>query len=368
MFREVKLAFVFGTRPEVIKLAPVIKLASNYGFKPIIISTSQHKQLLRLALDAFNLVPHYDLDIMLPSQSLFQITIRGLERLGKLLEDLRPDALLAQGDTTTAFVSALSAFYLRIRFGHVEAGLRTRDLSAPFPEEANRQMIARIATWHFAPTKMAMENLYRENVSGTVIMTGNTVVDALELLKPKLDQIKLPKPISSLKPRSYILVEVHRRENFGRPMMRILKAVKELSRYVKVVFPVHPNPNVRHAVRETALDNTANIILLEPVDYLTMLKLISEAKLIITDSGGLQEEAPSFNTPVLVTREKTERPEGIEIGVLRIVGTDTERIIGETKAILEDDTIHERLAEKPNPYGDGRASVRILEYLQRTLS
>ncbi len=362
-----RLAVVFGTRPEVIKLAPVVREAERRGVTTIVISTSQHRELLDLSLKVFELKPDIDLDIMTPNQDLFDVTVKGLEGLKGALLRSKPDVVLAQGDTTTVFAAALSSFYLRIPFGHVEAGLRTYKLFEPFPEEVNRQMVARIASWHFAPTRLAKENLEREKVVGRIVVTGNTVVDALEMIKPLLSSLTPPPSLRDLSDRGYVLVEVHRRENFGRPMVEVLEAVKALSERLPVVFPAHLNPNVQKAIDEAGVRGSERITIIPPADYLTMLWLISKAKLIITDSGGIQEEAPSFYTPVLVTRNVTERPEGVSIGVIKVVGTEKSRIIEEALRIIEDRGIHERLKNYPNPYGDGKASHRIVEALLEDL-
>ncbi len=369
----VRVAVIFGTRPEVIKLSPVIKELEARGVETFIISTSQHQELLELAMQVFKVKPDYDLKVMRENQTLFHVTVQALEGLRDILQSLKPQAVLAQGDTTTVLASALASFYLRIPFGHVEAGLRTGNIWSPYPEEANRQLVARITTWHFAPTKLACENLRRENVPGEIFLTGNTVVDALEMIKPSLRSLDLSERFK-VEDRRFVLVEVHRRESFGEPIREIFRAVRDLAREFKelrFLLLVHPNPNVREAVKDIfgagPPSELGNLTLALPVDYLSMLWLISKARLIITDSGGIQEEAPSFATPVLVVRDHTERPEGIESGFLYIAGRTYRKIVNISREILNDPEVHKRLSERPNPYGDGKASKRIVDVLLRSL-
>jgi UDP-N-acetylglucosamine 2-epimerase (non-hydrolysing) len=360
---------VFGTRPEAIKLAPVVRaLAADPRFSPRVAVTAQHRDLLDQVLDLFGLRPDYDLDLMRPGQDLFHVTSSALLGLKPVLEDARPDLVVVQGDTTTTFVGALAAFYNRIPVAHVEAGLRTGDPFSPYPEETNRALTGRLATWHFAPTDGARANLMHEGIDpATITVTGNTGVDAL-LHVAACVRAKPPQLPLELDPtRRLVLVTAHRRESFDGGMDRICRAVAELARRrpeVDLVFPVHPNPNVRAAVDET-LTGLRNVHVVEPVDYEQLVSLLTRAHLVLTDSGGIQEEVPSLNVPALVLRDKTERPEGVEAGALKLVGTDPSRIVREALRLLDDETEHARMAAAPNPYGDGRAAERITNVLAR---
>lgn len=358
---------IFGTRPEAIKMAPVVNQLRKHAAQvaPLICVTAQHRQMLDQALDLFGLRPDYDLDVMRPAQSPAALTAAVLTRLDEVIADARPDWVLVQGDTTTTMAASLAAFYRRVRVGHVEAGLRSGDNLQPFPEEVNRRITSVVADVHFAPTEAARANLLAEGVSDErVLVTGNTVIDAL------LEIAAQPMPCDSLlaripRDRRLILVTAHRRENFGVPLTNICAALKELAERASdahLVYPVHLNPHVRGPVYD-ALAGIENITLLEPLDYLSLVHLLKAAHLVITDSGGLQEEAPGLGKPVLVLREVTERPEGVTAGTVKLVGTDRQRIVEEALRLLNDDAEYERMARAVNPYGDGRASERIVEWL-----
>jgi UDP-N-acetylglucosamine 2-epimerase (non-hydrolysing) len=362
---------VFGTRPEAIKLAPVVRaLAADPRFSPRVAVTAQHRDLLDQVLDLFGLRPDYDLDLMRPGQDLFHVTSSALLGLKPVFEDARPDLVVVQGDTTTTFVGALAAFYSRIPVAHVEAGLRTGDPFSPYPEETNRVLTGRLATWHFAPTDRARVNLMREGVDpSTITVTGNTGIDALLHVADRVRATPSRLPLELDGDRRLVLVTAHRRESFDGGMDRICRAVAELARRrpeLDLVFPVHPNPNVRTAVDAT-LTGLRNVHVVEPVDYEQLVFLLTRAHLVLTDSGGIQEEVPSLNVPALVLRDKTERPEGVEAGALKLVGTDPTRIVREALRLLDDETEHARMAAAPNPYGDGRASERITNVLVREL-
>lgn len=364
-----KVLTIFGTRPEAIKLAPVIHQLKQH---PAIVSkvcvTAQHREMLDPFLKLFQIQPDHDLDIMQPNQTLFDVTIRTLERLKGVLEAERPDFVLVQGDTTSAFAAALAAFYLKIPVGHVEAGLRTFDKYHPFPEEINRRLITRLADLHFAPTQRARANLLAEGIpSDKIFVTGNTVVDAiLWLLDQTKDQDPLPYPLASLaKERKLILVTAHRRENFGRGLENICLALRRIAQEapdVEIVYPMHLNPNVR-AVATQILRDVERVHLWEPLDYVAFVHLMARSYLILTDSGGIQEEAPALKKPLLVLREVTERPEVLEIGAAKLVGTDPDRIVAETLRLLRDPLEYERMANVKNPFGDGRAAQRIVQAL-----
>lgn len=360
---------VFGTRPDAVKMAPVVKELQQCEpqVQVKVVVTGQHREMLDQVLQVFHITPHHDLNIMQHGQTLAQITVRVLEGLDALLREEKPHVVLAQGDTTTTFVAALSAFYHQVAFGHVEAGLRTHHKYNPFPEEMNRKLAGAIADFHFAPTPQARDNLLREGVSpDTIWVTGNTGIDALlmvaEMPYPMTDPL-LQQAIAS--PLRTVLLTAHRRENWGEPLKRICTAVKMLvDRFdeIQVVFPMHRNPLVRQTATEI-LGNTPRVILTEPPDYAPFVKLMQSSYLILTDSGGVQEEAPSLGKPVLVLRETTERPEGVEAGTARLVGTDTERIVAEASRVLSDETAYQQMARAVNPYGDGKAAGRIRQVL-----
>jgi UDP-N-acetylglucosamine 2-epimerase (non-hydrolysing) len=365
-----RILFVFGTRPEAIKLAPVVRRLLQYPqeFETRVVVTAQHRELLDQVLEAFAIQADRDLDLMLPGQTLFQSTSRMIASLEEVLEAERPGCVLVQGDTTTAFCGALAGFYRDIPVGHVEAGLRTHDLRQPFPEEMNRVLIAPLATLHFAPTQTAAENLRNECVpSSRIFVTGNTAIDAMLQVRDALDRAELQSHgLPQLDPqKKLILVTAHRRESFGEGFERICGALRRLAARadVEIVYPVHPNPNVR-AVVSRHLTNLPNIQLIPPLGYVSFVDLMRRAHVLLTDSGGIQEEAPSLGKPVLVMREKTERPEAVDAGTARLVGTDEERIVLETSLLLDDDAEYIRRSRIHNPYGDGHASARILDAIR----
>jgi UDP-N-acetylglucosamine 2-epimerase (non-hydrolysing) len=364
-----KILTVFGTRPEAIKMAPVVKELERFPdeIESVVCATAQHREMLDQVLDIFDIQPDYDLDIMSPGQTLSQLTANILTRLDHVIAQEQPDWVLVQGDTTTVMVSSLVAYYHRVRVGHVEAGLRTDDKWQPYPEEINRRLTDVMADFCFAPTEKSRQNLLREGVpDDAIVVTGNTVIDALLMATRRLRREAGHSPQWSGDGRRLVLVTAHRRENFGQPLIRICGALAEIAtRYpseVQIVYPVHPNPNVLGPVHEM-LDGIPNITLTAPLDYYGFVHLMSKAYLILTDSGGLQEEAPSLGVPVLVLREVTERPEGVAAGTARVVGTSCERIVEETAVLLNDDDAYERMSRAVNPYGDGRASQRIVEAL-----
>ncbi len=361
---------VIGTRPEAIKMAPVVAELKKHpdSIRCLVCATGQHRQMLDQVLELFAIRPDFDLDVMQPNQSLSGLTAALLTALDKVADEVRPDWILAQGDTTSVTVAALVAFYRNIRFGHVEAGLRTHDRRRPFPEEVNRRIADLLADLYFAPTQRARDVLLKEDVPPSAIrVTGNTVIDALldvaarayDLARGPLAGVPLHKRL--------VLITAHRRESFGQPFRELCEAIRELAvgfegDGVQFVYPVHLNPNVRQPVGEILADLT-NVSLLEPLDYLSLVQLMKRATLILTDSGGIQEEAPSLGVPVLVMRETTERPEGIEAGVVRLVGTSRARIVSEARRLLRDPAAHAEMATKVNPYGDGQAAVRIVNAL-----
>jgi UDP-N-acetylglucosamine 2-epimerase (non-hydrolysing) len=361
-----KVMTIFGTRPEAIKLAPVIREFRKYPnrFRLIVTVTAQHREMLDQVLRLFQIVPDYDLDIMRPVQTTFEVTARALTGLEPILKEERPDLVLVQGDTTTVMAAALAAFYLKIPVGHVEAGLRTYNKSQPFPEEMNRRLVSHIADWHFAPTETARQNLLREGiVDERIFVTGNTVIDALMSVvrpgymfaHPVLSQINFAA-------HRLILVTAHRRENWGEPMRHICRAIRQVVRdypEVVVIFSVHMNPEVQQVVR-VELAGLARVHLLEPLDYEPFVQLMNCCYLILTDSGGIQEEAPSLGKPVLVLRNVTERPEGVAAGTLRVVGTETASIVAAAENLLNDPAACAKMAGARNPYGDGQASQRIV--------
>lgn len=367
-----KVLVVFGTRPEAIKLAPVIKqLSKHSSFNTKICVTAQHRSMLDQVLSLYNIRPHFDLNIMVDNQSLTTIVYQVMQGLDHVLEQFKPDWVLVQGDTNTTFATSLSAFYKKIDVAHVEAGLRTYHIHSPWPEEANRQLTSRIASLHFAPTIAAQKNLLAEGViEETTIVTGNTVIDALletvDYLKSNINFASmLEKKFSFLDPsRKLILVTSHRRENFGHRLQQLCKALLKLSlrHDIQIVFPVHLNPNIRDIVNEL-LSETKNIYLLEPQDYLPFVYLMMQSYCILTDSGGIQEEAPSLGKPVLVVRDTTERSEGIRAGTAKLVGTDTITIVKQIEELLDDRKLYETMSTAINPYGDGMAAQRIVERL-----
>jgi UDP-N-acetylglucosamine 2-epimerase (non-hydrolysing) len=366
----IKTLFVFGTRPEAIKLAPVVRqlLEDPQHFVTRIAVTAQHRDLLDQVLQAFAIRTDYDLNVMRPRQSLFQSTSRIIGALESVFETERPDCVLVQGDTTTAFCGALAGFYRGVPVAHVEAGLRTGDARQPFPEEINRVLVGRLSALHFAPTEAAAENLLREGVDRAhIVVTGNTAIDAVLEVRDALNAGRLqPQALPDLDPRKkLVLVTAHRRESFGEGFDRICTALRRLAERddLEIVYPVHPNPHVRESVRRH-LEGAANLKLIAPLDYVSFVALMCRAHILLTDSGGIQEEGPSLGKPVLVMREKTERPEAVTAGTAKLVGTDEGRIVSETSLLLDDAAEYARRSQVRNPYGDGHASERIQDALR----
>jgi len=361
-----KVAIVFGTRPEAIKLAPVILELKKRNIPHVVIVTAQHREMLDQKLGIFNIIPDYDLNIMKPGQDLFYITTTVLNEIKLVLEKEMPDVLLVQGDTTTTFATSLAAFYLKIPVGHVEAGLRTWNKLNPWPEEINRQITSRLTDYHFAPTEWAKQNLLNEGVNPeSVFVTGNTVIDALKMIvtpefrfeDERLNKIDFRKKV--------ILLTSHRRENFGEPMREVFTSCRQIVEQhldVELIYPVHPNPNVQSAAKEI-LAGVDRVHLIEPLDYRSFVQLMNKCYLILTDSGGVQEEAPSLGKPVLVLRTTTERPEAIEVGTAKLVGTDRVKIMNETHLLLTDAAAYQTMSTKANPYGDGKSAARIVDIL-----
>jgi UDP-N-acetylglucosamine 2-epimerase (non-hydrolysing) len=371
---KLRVLSIFGTRPEAVKMAPVVKaLKREPGIEAQVCVTAQHRQMLDQVLDLFQILPDVDLDLMRPDQSLAELTAAVFTRLDPVLAALKPDWVLVQGDTTTVMSAALLAFYHRIAIGHVEAGLRTYDKYQPFPEEINRRVAGVVADLHFAPTEWSRQNLLREGVpADQVIVTGNPVIDALQSVaelppdaytRDLLERIGFQRDFTGDKKPRLILVTAHRRENFGRPLEDICLALRRLAETygeaVRLVYPVHLNPNVQEPVYRL-LGRVPNITLLDPLDYLPLVQLMRRASLVLTDSGGLQEEAPGLGVPVLVMRAVTERPEGVQAGTVKLVGTDPERIYNEARRLLDDPAAHAQMARAVNPYGDGHAASRIV--------
>lgn len=367
--RRLRVLTIFGTRPEAIKMAPVIaRLQSHASFESQVCVTAQHRQMLDQVLDLFDISPQYDLDLMRPDQPLPELTSSIFTGLDPVLLDAKPDWVLLQGDTTTVMAASLLAYYHRVRVGHIEAGLRTGDKWQPFPEEINRRVAGAVADLHFAPTESSRANLLREGVQPTqILVTGNPVIDALQIIAAR-PYVFSSGPLADLPTgKRIILVTAHRRENFGQPLRSIFQALLEIAQArhdeVHLVYPVHLNPSV-HEPAHDLLGGVPNITLLDPLDYLPMVHLLKRAYLVLTDSGGLQEEAPALGTPVLVMRAVTERPEAIEAGTARLVGADQGRIVSETFRLLDDEGAYARMARAVNPFGDGHASERIVEALQ----
>lgn len=361
-----KVLSVVGTRPEAVKMAPVIlRLRQTPGVDSVVCVTAQHREMLDQVLDLFGIRPDIDLNLMRPEQTLAGISAAIFTHLDPVLREVQPDWVLAQGDTTTVMATALLSYYHRIRFGHVEAGLRTGDKWQPFPEEINRRVAGVVADLHFAPTDWARQNLLREGIpEETIWVTGNPVIDALhQIVQYPFDWDA--SPLAKLpSDKRLILVTAHRRENFGRPLENICAALRKLSARpdVHLVYPVHLNPNVWDVVHRL-LDGVPNITLLPPLDYLPLVHLLKRSVLVLTDSGGLQEEAPGLGVPVLVLRTVTERPEGVQAGTVKLVGTDTARIVQEATRLLDDPQAHAAMAQAVNPYGDGHAAKRIVNAL-----
>ncbi len=371
-----KILSIIGTRPEAIKMAPVIRaLAADGRFESRLCLTAQHREMLDRVIQLFAIKPHYDLDLMRPGQNLTDLTAALLQGLRSVLEDAKPDLVLVHGDTSTTLAGSLAAFYQRIPVGHVEAGLRTRNIYSPWPEEINRRVAGTIAVLHFAPTERAKANLLAESVPEEHIhVTGNTVIDALHLMVERLEQDKTQSQefdaaLGVDPARRLLLVTGHRRESFGEGFERICLALKKLAgrRDLQIIYPVHLNPQVKGPV-ERHLGGIANVRLLEPLDYLPFVHLMRRANIILTDSGGVQEEGPSLGKPVLVMRETTERPEAIDAGTVELVGTSVERIVDSVTRLLDDGTAYERMAKARNPYGDGKAAGRILNVISEFMS
>lgn len=384
------ILLVFGTRPEAIKMAPLVKKLQSEPdkFKTVVCVTAQHRQMLDQVLHIFDIVPDYDLDIMKPNQDLYDITSRVLLGMRDVLKEVQPDVVLVHGDTTTSTAAALAAFYQQIPVGHVEAGLRTHNIYNPWPEEMNRQITGRIATYHFAPTPLARQNLLRENVvENQIIVTGNTVIDALYMVVDKIkNDVALQSELRNvLKEAGYdtarldgsrrlVLITGHRRENFGNGFISMCTAIRDLAaKYpdVDFVYPMHLNPNVRKPIHEVFGEingykphtPNGNLFLIEPLEYLSFVYLMEKSTIVLTDSGGIQEEAPGLGKPVLVMRDTTERPEALESGTVHLVGTNYDKIVNEVSTLLDDAVAYEKMSKAVNPYGDGHASERIANYL-----
>ncbi len=365
-----KILCIFGTRPEAIKMAPVIKAISNSAeLECLVCVTAQQREMLDQVLELFAITPDYDLDLMTQNQTLAEVTARVITELQPVLNDVKPDLVLVHGDTTTTMAASIAAFYQRIPVGHVEAGLRTHDIYSPWPEEINRQLTSRIAAFNFAPTLLSKANLLKEGVAkDSIVVTGNTVIDALMTIVEKVRQDKnlqssFENRFNFLDPeKKLLLVTGHRRENFGEGFQNICKAIAELASNseLQIVYPVHLNPNVQGPVY-SLLDGLENVSLIEPLDYLPFVYLMDRSHIILTDSGGIQEEAPSLGKPVLVMRDTTERPEAIDEGTVRLVGTDSENIVRGVQCLLESKAEYQLMSRSHNPYGDGKASERILK-------
>lgn len=371
-----KILVVFGTRPEAIKMAPVVhELCKDIFFDVKVCVTAQHREMLDQALSLFSIAPDFDLNLMQPGQDLSGLTTRIIDNVSKVIKDWRPDLVLVHGDTTTAFASALSAFYLGVSVGHVEAGLRTHNVKSPWPEEFNRQTIGKIAKYHFAPTIHSCENLLKEGVeSDNIIVTGNTVIDALHLTLSMINSsgIKINNLADQFnfidESKKLILVTGHRRENFGDGFESICNALLQIGKRsdVQIVYPVHLNPNVREPVLRL-LSKMSNVFLIDPVDYQPFVYLMNRSYLILTDSGGIQEEAPSLGKPVLLMRESTERPEAVDSGTVCLVGTDSKKIVCETLRLLDSKQEYEKMSFSNNPYGEGKASSIIASFLKSNI-
>ena len=380
-----KIMLVFGTRPEAIKMAPLVKefQKNTKDFKTLVCVTGQHREMLDQVLHIFSIKPDYDLNIMKQGQDLYDVTSRVLLGMRDVLQKVKPDVVLVHGDTTTSTAAALAAFYQQIPVGHVEAGLRTHNIYSPWPEEMNRQITGRIATYHFAPTSLSKQNLLAENIKEeTVTVTGNTVIDALYMV---VDKIKNDKELDAeledtLKTSGYdikrlkngkklVLITGHRRENFGDGFMSMCRAIQTLTkRYpdVDFVYPMHLNPNVRKPIHEIwgeDLSNLCNMFFIEPLEYLSFVYLMEKSSIVLTDSGGIQEEAPGLGKPVLVMRDTTERPEALKAGTVKLVGTDYDKIVTEVSSLLDNQTYYDEMSKAVNPYGDGKACERIVGLL-----
>lgn len=378
-----KVLVVFGTRPEAIKMAPLVKEFEKHLdiFDMKVCVTGQHRELLDQVLQVFEIKPDFDLNIMKQGQDLYDITMRVLQGMKQVLSEWHPDLVLVHGDTTTSMAAALAAFYQQIPVGHVEAGLRTYNVYSPYPEEMNRQITSRISSYNFSPTAQSRENLLRENVSpNTITVTGNTVIDALLMVVKKInDDQQLQQNVAAdlasygydvnrlSKSKKLVLITGHRRENFGEGFIRLCSAIKTLCEQypdVDFVYPMHLNPNVRKPIQQVFGDtDLQNIFFIEPIEYLPFVYLMEKCYLVLTDSGGIQEEAPGLGKPVLVMRETTERPEAVDAGTVKLVGTDFEKIVSEASRLIDDKDYYNRMSQAVNPYGDGHASERIVQFL-----
>lgn len=382
----IKVMLVFGTRPEAIKMCPLVKefQKHNDGFETIVCVTGQHREMLDQVLNIFEVKPDYDLNIMKQGQDLYDVTARVLTGMRDVFKECKPDVVLVHGDTTTSTAAALAAFYQQIPVGHVEAGLRTHNIYSPWPEEMNRQITGRIATYNFSPTPLSESNLKAEKAQGNIYVTGNTVIDALHMVVNKLknDETLAKEQEAILKQAGYdvnrladgkklVLITGHRRENFGEGFIHMVTAIKDLkSKYpdVDFVYPMHLNPNVRKPIHEVFgenLSNLGNMFFIEPLQYLEFVYLMEKATIVLTDSGGIQEEAPGLGKPVLVMRDTTERPEALASGTVHLVGTDYQKIMNEVSTLLEDEQAYEKMSKAVNPYGDGKACERIVEILKK---
>ena len=364
--KKLRLMTVFGTRPEAIKMCPLVLEMHKYPeyIEPIVAVTAQHREMLDQVLELFRIKPDYDLNIMASGQTLYDITTRALNGLKEVIEDAKPDMVLVHGDTTTTFAGALAAFYAQVSVGHVEAGLRTGNKYSPYPEEMNRKLTGSIADMHFAPTSTSKENLLKENVNSEAIMvTGNTVIDALQTtVKANYEFADAEFNKIFARGNRLILMTTHRRENLGEPMRNVYKALRkvlETHADVEAIFPVHKNPKVREIVQEE-LGGLEKVHLIEPMDYEPFANLMGKVDIVLTDSGGIQEEAPALGKPVLVLRDTTERPEAVDAGTVKLVGTGYEDVLCETNLLLDDPAHYQKMAEAANPYGDGKACERII--------
>jgi UDP-N-acetylglucosamine 2-epimerase (non-hydrolysing) len=372
-----KILIIFGTRPEAIKMAPLVKefQKNKEFFITKVCVTAQHREMLDQVLDFFEIVPEYDLNIMKPNQTLYDVTSNILLKIKPVLEDFEPDTVLVHGDTTTTLAVSLACYYKKIKIGHIEAGLRTGDIYSPWPEEINRKLTGSLAHYHFSPTEQSKENLEKENIKSNIIVTGNTVIDALLLtiekikkdtsLQDKLTQKIAGKGYPLKSKKRYILVTGHRRENFGQGFLNICEALKEIANKnpeLDIVYPVHLNPNVQGPIYKL-LKNTSNIYLISPLDYPSFVFLMNNCYLIVTDSGGVQEEAPSLGKPVLVMRATTERPEALEAGTVILVGTSKKQIVLKTQELINNTHLYNKMSQAHNPYGNGNSSEKIVENL-----
>ena len=366
-----KHLFIFGTRPEAIKMAPMIKVFQNDPDQTVkVCVTGQHREMLDQVLDFFQIKPDFDLNLMGKNQTLYDVTSKALLGLKPILDEVKPDNIFVQGDTTTAFVGALAGYYEKINVSHIEAGLRSGDLFSPFPEEGNRKLAGHLSTYHFAPTERAIRNLTKEGITQNLFQVGNTVIDALllglEIIEKQGEKEYLSHFSSIDLSKRVILVTGHRRESFGKPfedMCRAMKTIAQEYPEVEMVYPVHLNPNVRNTVN-TILSGVSNVKLIEPLAYPYLIWLMSKSYFVLTDSGGIQEEAPSLGKPVLVMRNVTERQEGVEAGTAKLVGTDYKAIVKEAKRLLDDSNHYDKMANAVNPYGDGTTSLQILKILK----